>query len=225
MKTQRKWGALALMVLIPVFSLAGCSDSSDTATDSSATTTSTSAESETAGETSTATESAYSVGVITAVGSSQITIALYESDDTIDYLSDIDPDTLTATGETTTVTFDDTTVVERYDNGVITTLTTSELAIDDLVAISEDDGQTIAIIAQDDTDTTSDTTSYSNDYSTTSENATSYSDDSSTASEDTTSYSGDSSTSSEDTTSFSDDSSTASEDTSNYSENTTTISD
>ena len=75
MKTQRKWGALALMVLIPVFSLAGCSDSSDTATDSSATTTSTSAESETAGETSTATESAYSVGVITAVGSSQITIA------------------------------------------------------------------------------------------------------------------------------------------------------
>ena len=163
--------------------------------------------------------------MITAVGSSRITIALYESDDTIDYLSDIDPDTLTATGETTTVTFDDTTVVERYDNGVITTLTTSELAIDDLVAISEDDGQTIAIIAQDDTDTTSDTTSYSNDYSTTSENATSYSDDSSTASEDTTSYSGDSSTASKDTTSYSDDSSTASEDTSNYSENTTTISD
>ena len=215
MKTQRKWGALSLMVLISVFSLAGCSDSSDTATDSSATTTSTSAESETAGETSSTTESAYSVGVITAVGSSQITIALYESDDTIDYLSDIDPDTLTATGETTTITFDDTTVVERYDNGVITTLTTSELAIDDLVAI----------IAQNDTDATSDTTSYSNNSSTASENTTSYSDDSSTASENTTSYSDDSSTANEDTTSYSDDSSTASEDTTSYSENTATISD
>lgn len=158
MKTFRKWGALALTVMIATFSLAGCGAENDTTADSSANSTSTSAESTTAGDTTTSDDSAYTVGVITAVGSAQITIELYESDESISYLSDISADSLDATGETTTISFSDDTVVETYDNGVTTTTTTSALAIGDLVAVSDDGGQTITIVYTDETSTSSDTT-------------------------------------------------------------------
>lgn len=165
----RKWGALALAVMISAFSLAGCGAESDTVTDSAESSTSTSAESSAAGEDNTTNESAYIIGVITAVDNTQMTIELYESDDAIDYLSDIDAETLNATGETTTVSFSDNTIVESYENGVTTTSTIGTLAVDDLVAVSDD--QIINITLTEETNTTSTSMNTTENTTTTDEDA------------------------------------------------------
>ena len=136
---KKKIIALLMLALVTVFALAGCGSSSD---DSSSTTTSVSAESETTTSTSEQ-DSDILIGEITAIDDSDITLALYESDTTVTTVTDIDTSELSASGESETIAIQDDVTVERISDGVTQTASVESLAVGDMIAVSNDDGQLI----------------------------------------------------------------------------------
>lgn len=164
---KRKTILAALMVAaLGLFLLAGCGNS-DTSSD---TTTQTSSSDET---TSTQTndesdDSTLTIGEITTVGENSLTLSLYESEDDVTAATEIEPGTLKATGDSDTINIEEDATVERIVNGVTQTTTTDDLAVGDMVAISDDDGQLIVIldadsVADSDTNANTDGTSDTSD--------------------------------------------------------------
>ena len=164
---KRKTILAALMVAaLGLFLLAGCGNS-DTSSDN---TTQTSSSDET---TSTQTndesdDSTLTIGEITPVGENSLTLSLYESEDDVTAATKIEPGTLKATGDSDTINIEEDATVERIVNGVTQTTTTDDLAVGDMVAISDDDGQLIVIldadsVADSDTNANTDGTSDTSD--------------------------------------------------------------
>lgn len=170
---HKKILSLLVLGLVAAFVLAGCGSSSD---DTSSTTTSVSAESETTSTTEQ--DSDILIGTITAIDDGDITLALYESDTTVTTVTNIDTSSLSASGESETIAIQDDVTVERISDGVTQTASVESLAVGDMIAVSNDSGQLIAIL---DMDTTSSDTAYSSENTTTSDSdtaATTTSDDS-----------------------------------------------
>lgn len=179
-----------MIMLVAVFAFAGCSSSSD---ESSSTDTSASSESENTTSTSTDEDSSIMIGEITAINDGEMTLSLYDSDSTVTDVTDIDTSELTASGESETVDIQEDAKVERISDGVTQTAAVDSLAVGDMVAISDEDGQLIAILDMDDTtsDSTTGTTSTDSDTMTdSSDTSTTTSSSTSTDSSDTTSTSG-----------------------------------
>lgn len=207
MNKRKKFLPLMMIALVSVFALAGCGSTSDTNTDTD--TSSASAESSLDEETgdSGVDEQLLTIGMITNVDESSITLDLYEALDDVSDVADIDTASLSETGESKTITLQDDVVVNSRVNGLTQTADTTSLAVGDLVAVSDEDGQEIIIL---ETDATTDTT-------TGSDNTTTGTGDTS-ASENTTTGTSDTSTGSENETGIADDSSLGTS-----SENTATV--
>lgn len=83
------------------------------------------------------------IGKITNINGKELTLDLYKSDKDVTEVKDIDAAALTDTGEGETVALQDDVVVESQSNGVTQTAAADNLAVGDMVAISNDGGQRI----------------------------------------------------------------------------------
>lgn len=190
---KKKIISLLMIMLVAVFAFAGCSSSSD---ESSSTDTSASSESENTTSTSTDKDSSIMIGEITAINDGEMTLSLYDSDSIETDVTDIDTSELKSSGESETVDIQEDAKVERISDGVTQTAAVDSLAVGDMVAISDEDGQLIAILDMDNTtsDSTTGTTSTDSDTmtdtDTSSDASTTTSSSTSTGSSDTTSTSG-----------------------------------
>ena len=151
MKTSRKIVAMLMIALVAVFAFAGCSSSSGKA-QNTASSAKQETKSESKSEKSTSskeTASALMIGKITNINGKELTLDLYKSDKDVTEVKDIAA-ALTDTGEGETVALQDDVVVESQSNGVTQTAAADNLAVGDMVAISNDDGQRITILEADD---------------------------------------------------------------------------
>ena len=159
MKKRKMFLVLSMVSALCLFTLAGCGNS-DTNNDTT-TPTSTSDESQTTNTNDeNNADSSLTIGEITTVGEDSMTLSLYESADKVTAATEIDPATLTATGDSDTITIEKDATVERIVNGVTQTTAVDDLSVGDMVAISDDNGQLIVILD------TSDTTGTDNDANT-----------------------------------------------------------
>ena len=152
MKTPRKIVAMLMIALVAVFAFAGCSSSSGKA-HNTASSAKQETKSESKNEKSTSskeTASALMIGKITNINGKELTLDLYKSDKDVTEVKDIDAAALTDTGEGETVALQDDVVVESQSNGVTQTAAADNLAVGDMVAISNDGGQRITIREADD---------------------------------------------------------------------------
>lgn len=178
MNKHRKLLSLTMLTALAIFTLVGCgSNNADTTTGSSATDTSASSENAKAAK-----ETSLTIGRITAIDGDRVALECYTSEEKIFAATDIDPDTLSATGETATVTLEEDARVETVDNGVIKTSTTDALTVDDLIAVSDEKGQTIYILGR----AAGNTTANTNNTTTGNTEATGTGDNESTDTDDTT---------------------------------------
>ena len=141
MKTSRKIVAMLMIALVAVFAFAGCSSSSGKA-QNTASSAKQETKSESKSEKSTSskeTASALMIGKITNINGKELTLDLYKSDKDVTEVKDIDAAALT-----------DDVVVESQSNGVTQTAAADNLAVGDMVAISNDGGQRITILEADD---------------------------------------------------------------------------
>ena len=153
MNNRRKLLSLVMMSVLTVFTLAGCGSSNADATTGSSST-STSGESQTDSENTAQTEeTSVTIGEITAIDGENLTLDLYESTDNVTVATDIDVNTLTATGETTSLSLGEDASVEIVSNGIVETSTADALAVGDMIAISDEDGQAVYILSSGDTNT------------------------------------------------------------------------
>lgn len=152
MKTSRKIVAMLMIALVAVFAFAGCSSASGKA-QNTASSVKQETKSESKSEKSTSskeTASALMIGKITNINGKELTLDLYKSDKDVTEVKDIDAAALTDTGEGETVALQDDVVVESQSNGVTQTAAADNLAVGDMVAISNDGGQRITILEADD---------------------------------------------------------------------------
>lgn len=143
---------MLMIALVAVFAFAGCSSSSGKA-QNTASSAKQETKSESKSEKSTSskeTASALMIGKITNINGKELTLDLYKSDKDVTEVKDIDAAALTDTGEGETVALQDDVVVESQSNGVTQTAAADNLAVGDMVAISNDDGQRITILEADD---------------------------------------------------------------------------
>ena len=143
---------MLMIALVAVFAFAGCSSSSGKA-HNTASSAKQEIKSESKSEKSTSskeTASALMIGKITNINGKELTLDLYKSDKDVTEVKDIDAAALTDTGEGETVALQDDVVVESQSNGVTQTAAADNLAVGDMVAISNDGGQRITILEADD---------------------------------------------------------------------------
>lgn len=141
---------MLMIALVAVFAFAGCSSSSGKA-HNTASSAKQETKSESKNEKSTSskeTASALMIGKITNINGKELTLDLYKSDKDVTEVKDIDAAALTDTGEGETVALQDDVVVESQSNGVTQTAAADNLAVGDMVAISNDGGQRITILVE-----------------------------------------------------------------------------
>lgn len=152
MKRQKKFLPLLMMTLLAVFAFAGCSSSDDSATstsDSASSTTESATDEDDTDTDTSANESTIMIGQITSLDATSLTLDLYESNSDVSTVSDIDTADLEETGNAETVAIQDDVVVRSLSNGVTQTAAVDNLAVGDMVAITDDDGQIITILEAD----------------------------------------------------------------------------
>lgn len=152
MKRQKKFLPLLMITLLAVFAFAGCSSSDDSATttsDSASSTTESATDEDDTDTDTSANESTIMIGQITSLDATSLTLDLYESNSDVSTVSDIDTADLEETGNAETVAIQDDVVVRSLSNGVTQTAAVDNLAVGDMVAITDDDGQIITILEAD----------------------------------------------------------------------------
>lgn len=193
-KIQTAAAVLALVMLTAAFT--ACSESASSSSESSASSESSTSSAGSEEESSSGTESEESsevsseerseesdvssgdeeiveavVGEITGIADDSLELYIYDVyQETTDY-TDLTGETLTATGETQTVTLDTSAAYEAVTDGVAEAITQADLAEGDMVAVitKEDGSQTVMVLEYDASDTTDTADDSSSDAGTESE--------------------------------------------------------
>lgn len=166
-KIQTAAAVLALVMLTAAFT--ACSESTSSSSESSASSES-SEESDVSSEDEEIAEAV--VGEITGIADDSLELYIYDVyPETTDY-TDLTGETLTATGETQTVTLDTGAAYEAVTDGAAEAITQADLAEGDMVAVitKEDGSQTVMVLeydasADDTSSDASDTTGTADDSS------------------------------------------------------------
>lgn len=165
-KIQTAAAVLALVMLTAAFT--ACSESTSSSSESSASSES-SEESDVSSEDEEIAEAV--VGEITGIADDSLELYIYDVyPETTDY-TDLTGETLTATGETQTVTLDTGAAYEAVTDGAAEAITQADLAEGDMVAVitKEDGSQTVMVLEYDASDTTDTADDSSSDAGTESE--------------------------------------------------------
>ena len=154
MKKITGLSAVLLVLVLGMTMLAGCSNDADAEDESSSDYT---YSSETSSEDDDA-ETADVIGQVTYVGSTYLSISVYEAEEEVTDYASLDVATLTSTGSSDSVTLDTDAAFQYVYDGVLYTTTLDELYEGDLIAITYDEEgiQTIIILETTDDDMTDD---------------------------------------------------------------------
>lgn len=153
MKQHTKYIALSLAAIFCIAALTGCGSTSDDAEDSSVDSSESSTDSLDGELESLTTEDV--IGEVTYAGASYLSLNVYASDTGDSDYASLDPTTLSATGETDTVTLGSDATYQYVSDGALYTTSADDITVGDMVVITTDDSGAQSIIILESTEDSS----------------------------------------------------------------------